>query len=151
MSIVFLGITAQGQAEVHIRQDRITIHVQEITIQAVLHLLAEQGQFNIVALEESRMKHVRISKRFWNLPLEEGLARIFSSWNYGLGRDPKTGKITTLYLVSPRTPSFSHVKNFHKTNLEKWDAQNEHNLQITKLASELNNDDELEFPDLEEQ
>ena len=98
--LAFVWCIAPCQAEVHLEGNRLTVNVQEITIEEVFQELSQQGDINVVALEETNIGNVKISKRFWNLPLEEGLDRLLSGWNYGLHRNQSTGKIVTLYLVS---------------------------------------------------
>ncbi len=100
--ISLLLLSLPCQAEVFLAQNTLTINVHGATIHAVLKALTQQSQIKIVALEETNIGNVKISKKFWNLPLEEGLHRILSGWNYGISRDTRTGKITTLYLVSQR-------------------------------------------------
>ncbi len=100
ITLVLLSVPCQ--AEVFLAQNTLTIDVQGATIHEVLQTLTQQTQINIVALEETNIGHVKISKKFWNLPLEEGIHRVLSGWNYGISRDTRTGRITTLYLVSQR-------------------------------------------------
>lgn len=101
--ITLLLLSLPCQAEVFLAQNKLTINVQGATIHEVLNTLTQQAQIKIVALEETNIGHVKISKKFWNLPLEEGIHRVLSGWNYGISRDTRTGRITTLYLVSQRT------------------------------------------------
>ena len=98
--LAFVWCIVPCQAEVHLEENRLTVNVQEITIEEVFQELSQQGHINVVALEETNIGNVKISKRFWNLPLEEGLDRLLSGWNYGLHRNQSTGNIVTLYLVS---------------------------------------------------
>ncbi len=100
ITLVLLSLPCQ--AEVFLAQNTLTVNVQGATIHEVLKTLTEQAQIKIIALEETNIGHVRISKKFWNLPLEEGIHRVLSGWNYGISRDTRTGRITTLYLVSQR-------------------------------------------------
>ncbi len=90
------------QAEVFLAHNTLTVNVQGATIREVLKTLTRQAHIKIVSLEETNIGNVKISKKFWNLPLEEGIHRVLSGWNYGISRDVHTGKITTLYLVSQR-------------------------------------------------
>ena len=103
--LTLIWCIAPCQAEVHLEENRLTVNVQETSIDEVFQELSQQGDIKVVALEETNIGNVRISKRFWNLPIEEGLDRLLSGWNYGLQRDHSTGKIVTLYLVSQQSPS----------------------------------------------
>ncbi len=100
--ITLLLLSLPCQAEVVLTQNTLTINVDSATIRDVLKTLTQQAQIKIVALEETNIGNVKISKKFWNLPLEEGIHRVLSGWNYGISRDIRTGRITTLYLVSQR-------------------------------------------------
>ncbi len=100
--ITLLLLSLPCQAEVFLAQKTLTINVHGATIHDVLKTVTQQAQIKIVALEETNIGNVRISKKFWNLPLEEGIHRVLSGWNYGISRDTRTGRITTLYLVSQR-------------------------------------------------
>lgn len=93
------------QAEVRLIHDTLTVNIHNTTMKDALNELRHQADLNIVAFEETQISKVRISKTFWNLPLEEGLDRLLSGWNYGISRNASTGKIVTLYLVSQRTDS----------------------------------------------
>ena len=90
-------------AEVSLSSNKITVNVHEITMQEILENISKQGHIHIVTLDESPIGHVKISRRFSNLPIEIGLERILNGWNYGMSRDSSTGKITTIYLLSQRT------------------------------------------------
>ncbi len=103
LALILLSIPCH--AEVLLKEDRLTIDVQGATVHEVLNTLTQKAQINIITLEETNINNVRISKRFWNLPLEKGIHRVLSGWNYGITRDVSTGKITTLYLASQRTTS----------------------------------------------
>ncbi len=100
--ITLLLLSVPCQAEVFLAQNTLTINVHGATIRDVLKTLTQKAQIKIVALEETNIGNVKISKKFRNLPLEEGIQRVLSGWNYGISRDTRTGRITTLYLVSQR-------------------------------------------------
>jgi len=102
---IFIGVllTSSSQAEVRLGTKTLSVHVHEVAMLEVLQEFKRQGNMQVVALEDTKINNVRISKIFWDLPLDEGLDRILSGWNYGISRDASTGKITTLYLVSRRT------------------------------------------------
>ena len=100
--ISLLLLSLPCHAEVFLAQNTLTINVHGATIHDVLKTLTQQAQIKIVALEETNIGNVKISKKFWDLPLEEGIHRVLSGWNYGISRDIHTGRITTLYLVSQR-------------------------------------------------
>ncbi len=103
--ITLLLLSFPCHAEVQVTQNKLTMNVDGATFHEVLHTLTEQAQIDIVTLEETNIGNVTISKRFWGLPLEEGIQRMLSGWNYGITRDVSTGKIKTLYLVSRRNDS----------------------------------------------
>ncbi|MGB0908959.1 MAG: hypothetical protein ACPGYT_01235 [Nitrospirales bacterium] len=132
LTIAIIGFTWPSQAEIHLQQDRLTINAQETTVQEVLNMLAKQGQFDIMALEESTIKNVRISKKFWNLPVEECLARIFSGWNYGMSRDQQTGKIITLFLVSQKNRLLPQTVDSHAKHWPGEYARTSNERQISK-------------------
>ena len=94
-----------GHAEVRLYHNSLSVNINDTTMKEVLDDIGQQGNLNIVAFEETQIGNVRISKKFWNLPLEAGLDRLLSNWNYGISRDRLTGAITTLYLVSRRIDS----------------------------------------------
>ena len=116
--LAFLWCIAPCQAEVHLEENRLTVNVQEITIEEVFQELSQQGDINVVALEETNFGNVKISKRFWNLPLEEGLDRLLSGWNYGLHRNQSTGKIVTLYLVSRQSQPPELAKTVSSSSIQ---------------------------------
>ncbi|GJL64845.1 MAG: hypothetical protein NPIRA04_34990 [Nitrospirales bacterium] len=99
------SLVASCDAEVRLTLNTFLVDIDDVSINDILDDLRDQGDFNIVALEERKIGNVKISKKFWNLPLEEGLDRLLSGWNYGVTRDVTTGTITTLYLVSQRSDS----------------------------------------------
>lgn len=103
--IALMLLSMPGHAEVLLKEDRLTMNVEGATVHEVLNALTQQAKINIVALKETNISNVRISKRFWGLPLEEGIHRVLSGWNYGITRNVSTGKIKTLYLVSQRHDS----------------------------------------------
>lgn len=104
---ILIGALAASysQAEIHLETETLSVNVHEMAILDVMHELSNQGEIRVVAMEDTKVNNVRISKIFWDLPLEEGLERLFNGWNYGLNRDQTTGKITTIYLVSQRLQS----------------------------------------------
>ncbi len=98
-----LSFIASCHAEVRLTHDLLTVDIHDVSMADVLNDLRHHGNLNIVAFEETKIGNVRISKTFWNLPVEEGLDRLLSGWNYGINRDVTTGRISALYLVSRRT------------------------------------------------
>ena len=92
-------------AEVRLSQNTLTVDVANTTIKNVLDNIGHQGNITIIALEETKIDNVRITKKFLNLSLEAGFDRLLSGWNYGISRNALTGKITTVYLVSQREDS----------------------------------------------
>ena len=107
VTLSLVGAFSASRAEVHLAQDTLTVNVHNATMKNVLDDIRYQGYFTIVAFEDTQIGNVRISKKFWHLPLEAGLARLLSGWNYGINRNLSTGKISTLYLVSQRTDGSS--------------------------------------------
>ncbi len=105
--VTLLLLSLPCQAEVFLAQNTLTVNVQGATIHEVLKTLTKQAQIKIIALEETNIGHVKISKKFWDLPLEEAIHRVLNGWNYGISRDTRTGRITTLYLVSQRIDASS--------------------------------------------
>ncbi|GJL52803.1 hypothetical protein [Candidatus Nitrospira salsa] len=99
------SLVASCDAEVRLTHNTLTVNIDDAEMNDILADLRDQGKFKILAFEERKIGNVKISKKFWNLPLEEGLDRLLSGWNYGITRDLSTGKINTLYLVSQRTDS----------------------------------------------
>lgn len=105
--LTLMMLTSPGQAEVYLDQDRLTVNVSETTAKDVLNDVALQGHITIVVLDHTQIGQVKISRRFWNIPLEEGLERILNGWNYGLSRNRLTGKISTVYLLAQRIRTVS--------------------------------------------
>ncbi len=136
------------KAEVYLTKEKLTVDIHNTTMNDVLEDIRHQGHFTIVALEETKIGNVRISKKFWNLPLEAGLARLLTGWNYGINRNESTGKISTLYLVSQRTDSSSvSPPQPHSTT-----QQSNPNANVTQsqLATLDETHDDSEFLDTQE-
>ena len=105
-SLVFLVLVLQlslVQGEVQLQEGLLTVSVEQLPLEEVLGELTRQADIQVIVLEHTTVGRVNISTQFWNVPVEEGLDRLLRGWNYGLGRDPATGRIATVYLVSPRT------------------------------------------------
>lgn len=138
---------APCHAEVHLHQDSLSVNINDVPMKDVLNDIREQGDLNIVAFEETQIGNVRISKKFWNLPLEAGLDRLLSDWNYGINRHATTGKITTLYLVSRRlNPSTLPVRSSlpnKPSSRETYESQTNPNI-LTE------NDDDSNGPESED-
>ncbi len=137
-------------AEVRLIHNTLTVDSHNKTLKDVLDDLRQQGNFNIVAFEETIIGNVRISKQFWNLPLEKGLDRLLSGWNYGINRDGSTGKITVLYLVSQRkgpapfsrvlSASIAQPSSYNAYEAQTWPT----GLSETHNAQSTDSDDEEE-------
>ena len=91
--------------------------------------------------------HVKISKRFWNLPLEEGLDRLLAGWNYGLHRNQSTGKIVTLYLVSRQTTSPSPVERSFTLGSQPLDDRI---VESSNQPTNFRSTHPLDFPDYDD-
>ncbi len=103
--IMLILLSIPSHAEIIFKNNSLSMNVHGTTVHEVLDLLTQHANISIVALEETNVGNVRISKKFWGLPLEEGIHRLLNGWNYGISLDRSTGKITTLYLVSQRKNS----------------------------------------------
>lgn len=103
LSLLLINSISPCHAEVLLTHNTLTVSIRDTTMKDILDDIRHQGHFNIVAFEETKIGNVRISKKFWNLPLEKGLERLFNRWNYGITRNVSTGQITVVYLVSLRT------------------------------------------------
>jgi len=148
-ALELITIVASCDAEVRLTHSSLTMDVHDAAMEDILDDLRYQGNLNIVALEETKIGNVKISKKFWNLPLEEGLNRLLSGWNYVITRDISTGNITTLYLVSQRQSSSSApvslpTSTSQAISLDRDTAQSRKNtfdnLDVDSLFLESNDD-----------
>ena len=110
LTLVFISPTLPSNAEIRVTSNTMTVNVSDTTMKNVLDDIRHQMDLNVVTFEGTKINTVKLSKRFWNLPLEVGFDRLLRGWNYGITRDGLTGKMTTLYLVSRRSdPSTSLI------------------------------------------
>ncbi len=98
-----LFFTLHSHAEVHVHQQELTAHVKKASLAKVLTKIGRQAGFDIAVLNESDYHKARVSDVLKDVPLEQGLARLLNGWNYGFSKDPTTGTVRQLIIVSRRT------------------------------------------------
>ena len=100
--VMFLSSIAAAEVQVHV--DQLTVQMDNVSLEQVLHSLAKKGRFSWSALEETDLTNETITAEFQGLPMQQGLDRLLNEWNFGLTKDSRTGQIQHLYLVSKRLP-----------------------------------------------
>ena len=103
LSIGLLNVPSPGFAEVSLQHDRLTLHVQAVPLDEVLLDLSHEGAFRISILKAQDTNNTIISEQFDSLPVEEGLERLLLGWKYGLIRNPQSGEIREVFLISKQT------------------------------------------------
>lgn len=104
-SIGFLSLMGTALAELSIQDNRLTISVQKVPLDVVLHDLSQLGNLRVTVLEKHETKGLVVTADFDYLLIEEGLSRILADWNYGLTKNPESTKIQEIFLVSQRSYS----------------------------------------------
>lgn len=92
-------------AELSLQDDRLTINVNAVPLEMILHDLSRQGAFQVTVLEKQGTRGLLVTEHFDQLPIEEGLNRLLADWNYSLTKTPGSGKIQEVFLVSRRNNS----------------------------------------------
>ena len=105
LSIGLLNVAASGFAEVSLHHNRLTLHVQAVPLEEVLLDLSQEGAFRISILKAQDTNTTIISEQFDLLPVEKGLERLLLGWKYGLLRNPQSGEIREVFLISKPSPS----------------------------------------------
>ena len=151
LMLELVSLISSCHAEVRLTLNSLTVDIHDAAMKDVLDDIHHQGDLNIVAFEETKIGNVRISKKFWNLPLEAGLDRLLSGWNYGISRDVSTGKITTLYLVSLRTdasvlPALQASSSNQQSSQDAYESQTQ-----SSILSEPYDDPESSDPEDDEE
>ena len=98
-----LFFTLHSHAEVHVHGQGLTVHLQKASLERVLKKIGRQAGFDIAILNESDYHKAVVSGALEDVPLEQGLARLLNGWNYGFSKDPTTGTLRQLIIVSRRT------------------------------------------------
>ena len=94
--------THSAHAELSLRQDRLSVNVQEASLKAFLEVLTQQSGIRVTALDEHSFAEATISARFNQIPVPEALDRLLVQWNFGLTTDRGTGRIREVFLASKR-------------------------------------------------
>ncbi len=95
--------THHSHAEVHVHEHELTAHLKEASLARVLKKIGRQAGFDIAVLNESDYHKAVVSYALENVPLEQGLERLLNGWNYGFSKNPTTGTVQRLIIVSRRT------------------------------------------------
>ena len=104
-----LGWLGTAQAELRVHQDRLTVDLQEVSLEHALEDLARQGSIAITILEGDDLDNAFVTKQFANLSIEEGLHQLLLGWNYGLTKDRVTGRVQNVLIASERTENLNEL------------------------------------------
>lgn len=91
-----------ASAAVQVTGDSLSVHVSNVALVDVLEEVSQRGEIALKGVENESLQSIIISEAFQNLPIQAGLERLLVRLNYAFNREPVTGRITTLYLVSER-------------------------------------------------
>lgn len=105
LSFGLLNVTASTFAEVSLDHNRLTLHVHAVPLEKILLDLSQEGAFRITILKSQDTTDTIVSEQFEALPVEKGLERLLLGWEYGLIRNPESGEIREVFLISKQSPS----------------------------------------------
>ncbi len=98
-----LFFALHSYAEVNVHGQGLTARLKNASLARVLTKIGRQAGIDIAVLNESDYHKAVVSDVLENIPLEQGLERLLNGWNYGFSKDPTTGTVRRLMIVSRRT------------------------------------------------
>lgn len=91
-----------GQAEVIVNERGITAKLANSSLAQVITQVVRHAKIDLVVVNTEAYRKAVISDVFEELSIEVGLERLLNGWNYGWRKDPSTGALRTLIVVSHR-------------------------------------------------
>ncbi len=101
--VAMLFFAGDGHADVTVNGQDVTAHLADASLAKVMRQIGQKAGIQIDILHKADYHNAVISDVFENMPLEQGLDRLLNGWNYGLSKDPKTGLVRRLMIVSRRS------------------------------------------------
>ncbi|GJL54657.1 MAG: hypothetical protein NPIRA02_17890 [Nitrospirales bacterium] len=100
---MLFGFSIAVHADVIVNERTLTAHLTDASLVAVMDQIARQTGIRIDVVDTTKYVNSMISDTFEDMPLEQGIERLLNGWNFGLSKDPVSGAVRTLMIVSHRT------------------------------------------------
>ncbi len=94
-----------AHAEVRVSERGVTANLTSSSLAQAVTQVARQADIHIVVMNTPTYHTAVISDVFEGLPLEMSLERLLNGWNYGWSKDPISGAVRSLIIVSQRSSS----------------------------------------------
>ena len=90
-------------AEVSVRGHDLNANLKGASLEKVILRISQQANIEVAVSNMPEYGKSMVSDIFKDLPLEQRLDRLLNGWNYALSKDPTTGKVRQLMIVSRRS------------------------------------------------
>ncbi len=91
-----------SHAEVRVNGQKLSANLRNTSLANVMNQIEVEAGINVTVFTTSKYTEATISAVFEEIPLELGLGRLLNGWNYALSKDPITGTVKSLIVVSRR-------------------------------------------------
>lgn len=129
-----------GSTTVQLSAGKLTVQASNTALQEVLDSIAKQAKFEVAMVGGSKLGQALVSEDFRELPLEEGLARLLSDWNYALVTDEANGELRKIFILSAREVSASPPVSLSSTQALPEPALPQNNSQTTEEVAQTTAD-----------
>ncbi|GJL65299.1 MAG: hypothetical protein NPIRA05_02700 [Nitrospirales bacterium] len=102
MIVMLFLFSIEGYAEVRVNGQNVTVNLSRASLAKVMRQIGQEMGIHIDIVNSAEYNNAVISAFFEDVPLEQSLDHLLNGWNYGLSKDPKTGNVRTLMIVSHR-------------------------------------------------
>ncbi|MCA9473023.1 MAG: hypothetical protein MRJ96_09350 [Nitrospirales bacterium] len=100
---MWLLFTFDCHAEVRVSGHDLSVNLEDASLARVMEQIGWEAGIDIAIMNALDYRNAVISEAFTDMPLEQGLDRLLNGWNYGLSKDPASGAVRTVMIVSRRT------------------------------------------------
>jgi len=114
-----LSFSAETRGEIIVENQAVTADISNESLAKTIEKISRQIGIDVEILDVQDYRTTLISDVFHHLPLGEAIERLLNGWNYGLTKDPKTGNIQMLMVVSRRYDTGDSSAPFLSTQVQE--------------------------------
>lgn len=103
--LIVAGLLYAGtacSATVAMDAGQLTVQAVNTALREVLAAISKQANIEMEMMGDVNLGETLVSVDFNDIPLEQGLARLLSGWNYALVTDETSGELRKIFILSAR-------------------------------------------------
>jgi len=116
-AVLWFLVIGASPLGIQVQSGKLTVHASGASLRDVLGAITEQGGVTFKTIGRDEIPEASVTEEFTELPMEQGIARLLSKWDYALVKEEGTDRLKEVYIfASGGGPGSAEVKPGKDTN-----------------------------------